>query len=124
MFSPVYKVNDDGEIYLSTKGFSVTYDQFKEDEQGNAYVIVKSDEEPLIRVKLLLHNIGNAKTPELEVKNKSGLGQVEIRLVRVKIKKFKNGWGAKIALSNGEVTIKGDIPKHVKIQVVRKVKLS
>ncbi|WP_088067196.1 hypothetical protein [Gottfriedia luciferensis] len=124
MFSPVYKVNDQGEIYLSTNSFSVSYDQFKEDELGNAYVIVKSDQEPIMKVKLLLHNIGNARTHELEVKNKSGLGLVEIRLLQVKIKKFKNGWGAKIALSNGEVTVKGDIPKHVKLQVVRKVKLA
>jgi len=123
MFTPVYKVNEQGEIYLSTNSFSVSYDQFKEDEMGNAYVIVKSGEEPILKVKLLLHNIGNARTQELEVKNKSGLGLVEIRLLHVKIKKFKNGWGAKIQLQNGELIIKGDIPKHVKIQVVRKVKL-
>jgi nitrogen fixation protein len=124
MFSPVYKVNDQGEIYLSTNSFSVSYDQFKEDEVGNAYVIVKSEEEPVLKVKLLLHNIGNAKTQELEIKNKSGLGLVDIRFLHVKIKKFKNGWGAKIQLPNGELIIKGDIPKHVKLQVVRKVKLA
>jgi len=124
MFSPVYKVNDQGEIYLSTKSFSVSYDQFKEDELGNAYVIVKSEEEPVLKVKLLLHNISNARTQELEIKNKSGLGIVDIRFLQVKIKKFKNGWGAKIQLPNGELIIKGDIPKHVKIQVVRKVKLA
>ncbi|WP_088042232.1 hypothetical protein [Bacillus sp. EAC] len=124
MFSPVYKVNDQGEIYLSTKSFSVSYDQFKEDELGNAYVIVKSEEDPVLKVKLLLHNISNARTQELEIKNKSGLGLVDIRFLQVKIKKFKNGWGAKIQLPNGEIIIKGDIPKHVKIQVVRKVKLA
>ena len=50
MFTPVYKVNEQGEIYLSTNSFSVSYDQFKEDEMGNAYVIVKSGEEPIIKV--------------------------------------------------------------------------
>jgi hypothetical protein len=124
MFKPVYKVSEQGEIFLSTNSFNVSYDQFKEDEAGNAFVIVKSEDEPVLKIKLLLHNIGNAKTPELEIKNKSGLGLVEIRLLHVKIRKFKNGWGEKIALQNGELIIKGDIPKHVKIQLVRKVKLS
>lgn len=124
MFKPVYKVSEQGEIFLSTNSFNVSYDQFKEDDGGNAFVIVKSEDEPVLKIKLLLHNIGNVKTPELEIKNKSGLGLVEIRLLHVKIRKFKNGWGEKIALQNGELTIKGDIPKHVKLQLVRKVKLS
>jgi hypothetical protein len=123
MFTPVYRVTDKGDILLSTKSFSVSYDRFREDEEGNIFVVVKSDSEPELKLKLVLSGLGNSQTPELEIKNKAGLGLIDIRLLQVKIKKFKNGWGAKVPLQNGRIVIKGDIPKYVKLQLVRAIKM-